>query len=44
MPELAGKYNDLPSDLSTNKDYLKGLGDKNAEKQALGNRRKNSPK
>ena len=44
MPELAGKYNDLPSDLSTNKDYLKGLGNKSAEKQALGNRRKNSPK
>ncbi|MGI8787193.1 MAG: helix-turn-helix domain-containing protein [Pyrinomonadaceae bacterium] len=44
MPELAGKYNDLPSDLSTNKDYLKGLGSKSAEKQALGNRRKNSPK
>lgn len=44
MPELAGKYNDLPADLSTNKDYLKGLGNKSAEKQALGNRRKNSPK
>lgn len=44
MPELAGKYNDLPVDLSTNKDYLKGLGNKSAEKQALGNRLKNSLK
>lgn len=44
MPELAGKYNDLPSDLSTNKDYLRDLGSKSAEKQALVNRRKNTPK
>jgi len=44
MPELAGKYDDLPVDLSTNKDYLKDLGNKNAERRALENRRKNSPK
>ncbi len=35
VPELAGKYDDLPSDLSTNKDYLKDLGKKSAEKKAL---------
>jgi len=34
VPELAGKYDDLPSDLSTNKDYLKDLGKKSAEKLA----------
>ncbi len=35
VPELAGKYDDLPSDLSTNKDYLKDLGKKSAERSAL---------
>jgi excisionase family DNA binding protein len=35
VPELAGKYDDLPSDLSTNKEYLKDLGKKSSEKNAL---------
>ena len=35
VPELAGKYDDLPSDLSTNKDYLKDLGEKSAERSAV---------
>lgn len=26
VPELAGKHDNLPSDLSTNKKYLEGLG------------------
>ena len=39
VPELAGKY-DLPSDLSTNKDYLKDLGNKGAEKAAVQTRNK----
>lgn len=39
VPELAGKY-DLPSDLSTNKGYLKGLGNKGAEKAAVQTRNK----
>ncbi len=26
VPELAGKHDDLPSDLSSNKKYLEGLG------------------
>lgn len=26
VPELAGKYDNLPSDLSANKKYLEGLG------------------
>lgn len=33
VPELAGKYNDLSSDLFTNKDYLKDLGRKKRGKE-----------
>ncbi len=44
MRRLLDKQRDLPADLSTNKEHLQDLGKKSAEKQALGNRRKNSPK
>ncbi|MCA1622567.1 MAG: helix-turn-helix domain-containing protein [Acidobacteria bacterium] len=45
--EVAAKYigsikDGLPTDLSTNKKYLKDLGKKSAEKKALRNRIKNS--
>ncbi len=32
---LSGKHDGLPCDLSTNKEYLKDLGKKSAEKKAL---------
>ena len=35
MRQLLDKQRDLPSDLSTNKEYLKDLGKKSAEKKAL---------
>ena len=38
MNRLLAKQRDLPSDLSTNKDYLKDLGKKSAEKKGITNR------
>jgi len=35
MRRLLDKQRDLPADLSTNKEYLKDLGKKSAEKKAL---------
>ncbi len=41
-PHLIGSIKDgLPTDLSTNKEYLKDLGKKSAEKKALKTRNKN---
>jgi excisionase family DNA binding protein len=41
-PHLIGSIKDgLPTDLSTNKEYLKDLGKKSAERRALQNRNKN---
>ncbi len=41
-PHLIGSIKDgLPTDVSTNKKYLKDLGKKSAEKKALQNRNKN---
>ncbi len=41
-PHLIGSIKDgLPTDLSTNKEYLKDLGKKSAEKKSLQNRNKN---
>lgn len=41
-PELIGSIKDgLPTDLSSNKEYLKDLGKKSAEKAALQTRNKN---